>query len=108
MEESALAEGLGRSLFERAKEESTSTSGSNPNPSGGNKAMNMMLKMGFKVGQSLGKVDPPEPDLGSSKESNGTKDSAPVASTSTSTSRAAHRAEPIPIQIWSGGRTILI
>ncbi|KAL0581979.1 hypothetical protein V5O48_000037 [Marasmius crinis-equi] len=42
-------EGLSKSLFERAKEEEPS--------SGGNKALMMMMKMGFKPGQALGRLD---------------------------------------------------
>lgn len=41
--------GLSKSLFERAKEEEDAGLGS------GNKALAMMMKMGFKPGQSLGK-----------------------------------------------------
>ncbi|KAJ8086425.1 hypothetical protein PM082_005248 [Marasmius tenuissimus] len=42
-------EGLSKSLFERAKEEEPS--------SGGNKALMMMMKMGFKPGQALGRAN---------------------------------------------------
>jgi len=42
-------EGLSKSLFERAREEEPS--------SGGNKALMMMMKMGFKPGQALGRIE---------------------------------------------------
>jgi len=41
-------EGLSKSLFERAREEEAAGIGS------GNKALSIMMKMGFKPGQSLG------------------------------------------------------
>ena len=44
----AREEGLSKSLFERAKEEEEAGLGS------GNKALSIMMKMGFKPGQSLG------------------------------------------------------
>lgn len=47
----AREEGLRKSLFERAKEEEEQGVGT------ANKALNMMMKMGFKPGQGLGNSD---------------------------------------------------
>lgn len=85
LEEEALREGLNKSLFEREQEERASSITAN-----GNKAMSMMLKMGFKVGQPLGKLD--EAALSSGSISNAST-AKPVG----------HRTEPVPIHIWSGG-----
>ena len=53
-------EGLSKSLFERAKEEEAA------GLSSGNKALSIMMKMGFKPGQSLGQLAHLEPDVGKS------------------------------------------
>ncbi|KAJ6629166.1 hypothetical protein B0H10DRAFT_2173116 [Mycena sp. CBHHK59/15] len=66
-------EGLSKSLFERAKEEEDAGLVS------GNKALSIMMKMGFKPGQSLGR--PEETDL-------------------------AHKIEPLPINEWAGKKGI--
>jgi hypothetical protein len=81
LEETALQEGLRRSLFERAQDETDASAAG----SSDNKAMKMMLKMGYKLGQSLGKVD-----------------SAPSSLSDTGHKPSVHRTEPIPIHIWSG------
>lgn len=52
----AREEGLSKSLFERAKEEEEAGLGS------GNKALSIMMKMGFKPGQSLGNTGKGEDD----------------------------------------------
>lgn len=72
LERETREEGLKKSLFERAEEE----------PVAGNKALNMMMKMGFKPGQVLGKVDDDE--------------SVEV------TSQSHNKAEPLPINEWEG------
>jgi hypothetical protein len=79
LEETALQEGLNKSLFERAQDERSTIT------SGGNKAMKMMLNMGFKVGQSLGMVD-----------------SASNSGSGSIHEPTTHRTEPIPIRVWSG------
>jgi len=81
LETSTLQEGLRKSLFERARDEEGTTT----TASSSNKAMNMMLKMGFQIGQPLGRADEgPSFSSGDGSKSN------------------AHRTEPIPVHIWSG------
>ncbi|KAH7904145.1 hypothetical protein BJ138DRAFT_1184209 [Hygrophoropsis aurantiaca] len=85
-EREALEEGLGRSLFERAREGvgvglgvgvgvgeevgsgigagiggGEGQGGGNTTAGGGNKALGIMMKMGFKIGESLGRTSPPPP-----------------------------------------------
>ncbi|KAG1892654.1 hypothetical protein F4604DRAFT_1672625 [Suillus subluteus] len=52
-EQESREEGLSKSLFERAQEEEKAV--------GGSKALGIMMKMGFKVGQSLGKTEDSPP-----------------------------------------------
>lgn len=95
-------EGLSKSLFERAKEEEAS------GVSAGNKALSMMMKMGFKPGQALGKLD----DAGSlpvasSEPEAGKFDKLSEPTTSSSQTEDSHNAlkhkiEPIPINEWMG------
>lgn len=80
LEEESRQEGLSTSLFARAQED------------GDNKAMSMMMKMGFKVGQSLGRVD----------EDEGAAAAQQVESTASAVSRPQHRVEPLPVQMWQG------
>jgi hypothetical protein len=72
MEREAREQGLSRTLFERAREDDA----------GQKKALSMMLKMGFKPGESLGV----SPDL----------DANEAATTS------RHRTEPIAVNVWTG------
>ena len=87
-------EGLSKSLFDRAAEEPT------------NKALSMMIKMGYKPGESLGKtreeeaVSEPSPDR-----------QTPPAQLSLSPTDSQeqlrarfeqHRAEPLPLNEWQG------
>ncbi|KAL5638305.1 hypothetical protein ACGC1H_005103 [Rhizoctonia solani] len=84
MEEEARREGLSRSLFEK---ENGAEDGQ---PS--NKAMSMMLKMGFKPGESLGKkeepVKPPNDDADVTEEPEKVK--------------SGHLTEPLPLAVWAG------
>jgi len=95
--------GLSKSLFERAKEEETSGLGS------GNKALSIMMKMGFKPGQSLGRMgdqeDEPEEcralhdDAGIVEST----DKEPVVEeTLTHGAHTIHKTEPLPLQEWAG------
>lgn len=99
--------GLGKSLFERAKEEEAS------GLSSGNKALSIMMKMGFKPGQSLGAT-------GDREEHEGGSSSTIVAAMPEPTSKAnegmplveshcespkshtKHKTEPLPLQEWAG------
>ena len=70
----AREEALSKSLFERAKEEEAAGIGS------GNKALSIMMKMGFKPGQSLGNADPlDEPAESRPEDSTGSLSPAPAA-----------------------------
>lgn len=99
----AREEGLSKSLFERAKEEE------NSGISSGNKALSMMMKMGFKPGQSLGKVDTPgaapAPPLASSNDTETTKSNAGPSSQPSSVMEkeaSGQIVEPIPLNEWAG------
>lgn len=83
-------EGLSKSLFTRAKEEQEAGIAT------GNKAMSIMMKMGFKPGQSLGKTDD-EP-----------ADAAPVSIDVASSSKKSggHKVEPLPLNEWEGRKGI--
>lgn len=119
LEEERRREGLSQSLFEKKKEEGGVGAS-------GNKAMEMMMKMGWKVGEGLGRSTAEEADSsasGSKRKRGGIgmrgKDSddeeedkeAPrggLGSSSRSTTTAAKapgkaaRIEPIRISLWSG------
>ncbi|KAG8905505.1 hypothetical protein FRC01_008323 [Tulasnella sp. 417] len=108
IEEESRREGLSKSLFERAREEEdrarkrrklsgsdqdgfSSDPGEPEQPK--NKALAMMLKMGFKEGQSLGRTDTllsNEPNEGS------------AAVSSENRKGASHLVEPIPLAMWAG------
>ncbi|KAF5393758.1 hypothetical protein D9757_000188 [Collybiopsis confluens] len=89
----AREEGLGKSLFERAKEADEKGSGS------GNKGLAMMLKMGFKPGESLGQ---PEDPSKSERSLSSLTDHASENRESQSKSKMAHRTEPLPLNEWFG------
>ena len=96
-------EGLSKSLFERAKEEEDSgLVGSS------NKALSIMMKMGFKPGQSLGNVgqdahgeqsSTPATPQGSPSIGGNAKDPLPAHPT---VAHPKHKTEPLPIQEWAG------
>jgi hypothetical protein len=97
-------EGLSKSLFERAKEEEAS--GINT----GNKALSMMMKMGFRPGQALGKQEDDRP-LTITPELNHdhldeqletTADISEPGLSGTSQSVSKHKTEPLPINEWMG------
>ncbi|KAJ7937221.1 hypothetical protein B0H13DRAFT_2226614 [Mycena leptocephala] len=95
-------EGLSKSLFERAKDEEDAGLVS------GNKALSIMMKMGFKPGQALGAtedeglrpLDAPEtpPDDPIAGPSN--------PDLSANSKRLQHKVEPLPINEWAGKRGI--
>lgn len=93
-------EGLSKSLFERAKEEQASMKS-------GNKALSIMMKMGFKPGQALGNND----DMpSSSPPKNDTEDGPHDTSNRPTTDETLpdmnihpkHKTEPLPLNEWEG------
>ncbi|KAF7355180.1 G-patch domain-containing protein [Mycena sanguinolenta] len=95
-------EGLSKSLFERAKEDEDAGLGS------GNKALSIMMKMGFKPGQALGKADALN---GDTQPEESLPDKEPIAGPSNADSSAnpktvGHKVEPLPINEWAGKRGI--
>ncbi|EIN10359.1 hypothetical protein PUNSTDRAFT_43300 [Punctularia strigosozonata HHB-11173 SS5] len=91
-------EGLSKSLFDRAEEEKASGI-----QGGSNKALAMMMKMGFKPGEALGKKE--ELPQASTSETS----SDPASGTATPEerkSRATHRIEPLPVNEWTGRKGI--
>ncbi|KIJ56559.1 hypothetical protein M422DRAFT_57267 [Sphaerobolus stellatus SS14] len=81
LEEESRQEALSKSLFEKAQEEEQAGTK--------NKAMAMMLKMGYKPGQTLGRIEEPA-----------TATTTEAASSSRKTT--GHLVEPIAIDIWAG------
>jgi len=102
-------EGLSKSLFERAKEEEASMNS-------GNKALSIMMKMGFKPGQALGNNDndipsssPPNDDaedesqkIGFTSNRSTTEESLSVRNTV----HTKHKTEPLPLNEWEGRKGI--
>ena len=116
LEKERRAEGLNRSLFDDAGPSrptdtsasgGASTSGSSSRTAGGNKAMEMMMKMGWKVGEGLGKRSP-SPPAGSSKRArldDGNEDEEEGAARGGIGSKSLGtrgRAEPIRVSLWAG------
>jgi hypothetical protein len=106
----ARREGLSRSLFERSKDEQGSDDKEDDRTK--NKALSIMMKMGFKPGQTLGlgKVDDEEPSTIASASSTASAQAfveTPelVANTislkrSPANTNALH--EPLPLNEWTG------
>ncbi|PPQ72345.1 hypothetical protein CVT24_002061 [Panaeolus cyanescens] len=114
--------GLSKSLFERAKEEEEA------GLTASNKALSIMMKMGFKPGQSLGShseeplsnAGDPAPasasTIGTSTVGDTTpevqipQEKVPLSSTSATvvqtTTHTSHRSEPLPLLEWAGRRGI--
>lgn len=91
----AREEGLNKSLFERAQEDEEA------GLSSGNKALAMMMKMGFKPGQSLGQ----QTDTPITEEQPETSVAAaptPTGDVVRSPSPVRHKVEPLPLNEWSG------
>ena len=101
-EQESREEGLAKSLFERAQEEEAAA--------GGSKALGIMMKMGFKVGQTLGKTEDsppgvtiPLPGPSEDESSRGTsRDRSESADEEYSEGRPRHTAEPLPLNEWQG------
>ncbi|KAL1693826.1 hypothetical protein GGG16DRAFT_100858 [Schizophyllum commune] len=107
LEQEAREEGLSKSLFERAAEEARAAEqvkeGKAATAEGqapvGNKALAMMMKMGFKPGQSLGRKEEEE----AKEEEKKAESSAPTRSPSASAATTSrHLINPIAINEWSG------
>lgn len=107
-------EGLSKSLFERAKEEEET------GMSSGNKALSIMMKMGFKPGQALGNSDhlandiqnsssgsPPKNNAeGGPQERGFTSDRPTVRETPPVMNiHTKHKTEPLPLNEWAGRST---
>lgn len=101
MELEARKEGLQTSLIQKAQEEAMETGKQN-------KALAIMMKMGFKPGQSLGESHEESSPLASIDGKNfgnarTIETSATPSEPQTSVfAQYKHRAEPIPIKEWSG------
>jgi hypothetical protein len=104
-EQESREEGLSKSLFERAQEEEKAV--------GGSKALGIMMKMGFKVGQSLGKTEgsPPKttvplpgPSLSEDESEQGTSraQSDPADLGDDLKRKSRHKVEPLPLNEWRG------
>ena len=99
LEQEAREEGLSKSLFERAKDEEAAGQQ--------NKALAMMMKMGYKPGESLGQsYDDPPPAGGSGGPKPATPDDGPQAdphhTPEPRRGGIGHRAEPLPLNEWVG------
>ncbi|KAF8450821.1 hypothetical protein L210DRAFT_963383 [Boletus edulis BED1] len=96
-EQESREEGLRKSLFERAKED---------NEGGENKALGIMLKMGFKIGQSLGQQEGSPSHEGASPPHTPGNDASESSEPTERPSDVPHRAEPLPLNEWSGKKGI--
>ncbi|TFK76086.1 RNA-binding domain-containing protein [Pluteus cervinus] len=103
--------GLSKSLFEKAKEDEAAGLAEN-------KALSIMMKMGFKPGQALGKVEaqdeeePPHVSRSSEKQDSGpggpstSQASGAEVSPPPQSKPLPHRAEPLPLNEWAGKKGI--
>jgi hypothetical protein len=87
LEQESRTEGLSKNLFAKAKEEEAA------GLSSGNKALSMMMKMGFTPGESLGRAN--------SQESSSTVNEG-SGNPSSESSSTKHKIEPIPLNEWDG------
>ncbi|KAG1715929.1 hypothetical protein ID866_1218 [Astraeus odoratus] len=99
-EQESREDGLNKSLFERATVE---------NDAGANKALGIMQKMGFQLGQSLGKLDDSPPTaltaLPDTSESVAEEESQ-ISLQSTDAPITKHKVEPLPLNEWAGKKGI--
>ena len=102
LEQESREEGLNKSLFERAQEEKETIGVEN-------KAMAMMMKMGFKPGQSLGKI---EDDVAQVSSSTSIPDEDTFEETQPHQSgtkiATGHRKVPLSVDIWVGPLIVVI
>lgn len=103
LEQESRQEGLSKSLFERAKDDGD---GDGDGGAPKNKALAMMMKMGFKPGQALGQSDnPPLPASDSSAPAirrEATPDDPSSSEKVEDTSQTQHRTVPLPLNEWTG------
>ena len=100
-------EGLSKSLFERAKEEEASMNSAN-------KALSIMMKMGFKPGQALGNNDNDKPSSSPKKDAEDEPQKKGFTSNRSTTEETLpdmniihtkHKTEPLPLNEWEGQST---
>jgi len=106
LEQESRDAGLSKSLFERVQENASTGAGQQ------NKALSMMMKMGFKPGQSLGQSVPHEsqPSLSGSSSGDvsgeGSRAETPYRSLSGAQERfkstTGHLVAPLPLNEWTG------
>ena len=100
LEQEAREEGLSKSLFERARDEEASGQQ--------NKALAMMMKMGYKPGESLGQKYDEPPTVGGSgiRPQSAAPDEDPLEDAHATPERnrggIGHRTEPLPLNEWIG------
>ena len=110
MEEERRRQGLNTSLFDSDPNKGTDTT---PQSSGGGKAMELMMKMGWKVGEGIGKkrsVSPPSGNEakrrreGEAEDKDGEEDedSGSKRGLGAQSRLGSGRTEPIRISLWSG------
>lgn len=95
LEEEARQEGLKSSLFERARADEEQYGKQN-------KALSMMMKMGFKPGQSLGRTEDAEPTTQEDTPATVTTNEQKQEENNASGSHSSHRVQPLPIDMWAG------
>jgi hypothetical protein len=93
-------EGLSKSLFERVKEEEDA------GVSSGKKALSIMMKMGFKPGQSLGKAADTNV-FGQAKSpervaSHSGAEGVSAIQVDSAEPKLHHKIEPLPLNEWAG------
>lgn len=92
-EQESREEGLRKSLFERAEED---------NEGEKNKALGIMLKMGFKMGESLGQQEGLPTHEGTSSPTRSGSDTREPRERQDISSDSTHRTEPLLLNEWSG------
>jgi hypothetical protein len=108
LEKERRTEGLSRSLFDSASAEASgSASGSGAGLSaGGNKAMAMMQKMGWKVGEGLGRQRSASPPHGQKRGHDEAEEEDEAPRRGIGAARPAQakqaRIEPIRVSLWAG------
>jgi hypothetical protein len=90
-EAEAREEALSRTLFERAEAEAS-----------GSKALAMMMKMGFKPGQTLGQKEEPAVKASALRDDAANEEDIEPTSDSSEPKRPGHLTEPLPLQEWMG------
>ncbi|KAF9008878.1 hypothetical protein BDQ17DRAFT_1275135 [Cyathus striatus] len=96
----AREEGLRKSLFERAKEEEAAGVIQT------NKALSIMMKMGFKPGQSLGNAGTDEDNEPNVRGEGASATSGDIDSGKSSSEPVSHRSVPLPLTEWAGKKGI--